>query len=106
MRFYLQGHTLYNDNGGAYPLSLNNSAQMDYFALTHPGLKFYVVSNSSNTVGETPSSSYTASYIWLKTHFVLIDPLLNKVSWQQVHLFANATVLSQSELNFLNSQNA
>jgi hypothetical protein len=103
MRYYLQGYTLANDNGNGQLMSLNNSNYLSSYLTSHPELKFFIVINQSFWEGVIPTSSYTASYLWLKSNFIWVNPLLDKPSSHHVHLFVNSSVLLSSELESLDN---
>ncbi len=100
MRFYLHGLHLANDGGTEIPISVNSSSYMDFYMSNNPQLKFFVVTTTKSGFAQA-TTDYSASYKWLETNFVLVNPLLDKPSWQHVQLFANKTVLTTSELNTL-----
>ena len=106
MRFYLHGLHLDDEQDySGYPFNFNNTSTMQYYVTSRPNVDFFVVINQTyGSPGVAPTSAYTVSYTWLKSNFVLVDPLMNKVPWQRVHLFVNASVLTQADLNALNLQ--
>lgn len=101
MRFYMHGLLLVNDGGGEIPLSSNSTASMIAYLRASPQLKFFVVSTTMSGFETTALPNYSTTWQYLQTNFVNVNPLLNKPSWQNVQLYANRTVLSQSELNTL-----
>lgn len=102
LRYYLHGLMLFGDLKPTYdPFLLNSTAIFSNFVKVNPDLKFFVIINRTYGNNILPTSSYYYPYIWLKTHFVLVDKLIDKVDWQRVHFYVNSTVLTQSELHYL-----
>ena len=112
MRFYLGGLYLFSDqpttrNLGDYPFSFNSSSTMNSFIKSNPTLKFFVITTTASGYADA-TTIWSAAYNWLanstQSNFVLINPLMNKPSWQHVQFFASKSVLSQAELNLLGYQ--
>ena len=101
MRYYLHGIHLINDYDSNYPFYANSTGIIEQYMASHQNLKFFVVINQTYGTNILPTSAYTNPYLWLKSHFVLVDTLIHKVSWQRVHFYVAKSVLSQSELGSL-----
>lgn len=100
MRYYLHGVHLINDYSDYEPFTSNSSLVMQQYLNANSGLKFFII-NDRYYFGSKAISNWSQSYLWLKSHFILVDSLVNVQSWQVIHLYANKTVLTASELSLL-----
>lgn len=107
LRFYLHGNITANEHQPRLnePFLDNKTSSMGRYMQKHPQLRFFIVTNRSLDGKMTPTSDYSNAYLWLKQHYVWVNPLLKIPDSHSIHLFAEKTVLSAEELQFLENYN-
>ncbi|MHA2237507.1 MAG: hypothetical protein ACXAB2_03935, partial [Candidatus Hodarchaeales archaeon] len=95
LRYYLGYEVV---GSGDYPFSSNSSSVVASYSRNRPNIRFWaIINNSEHWNVPAYAVDYPEAYRWFttNTHLKCVDEIVGLTTWHKMHLFVNATWISE-----------